>query len=471
VRVEKRNRLKLEPLDLTLDPEPKLKLTMSIDTVAQVTPERRAEAAAIWRALNRSPADINQDYERLQSMSADLTAMRKQVQSNKAELDALRSKAEKADSDRDRITWLLSGIVLALVLALAAALLLRRRPLFANDDKADPNWWRDSKGQELDASHQTVVASRTPEAAVTALPSLDVDLDVFGDAPAPPKHSHLETTPVSAFAHLDFQGSQTANWRSLTSEELHDIQEQADFFVSLGDYDRAVSVLMTHVHASPQNSAIAWMALLQLHHRLNRRSGYEGLRDQMERRMNVKVPEFDDYEKPTAGLESYADALARIVRLWPSPQVVDVIEESIYRLPGAGSDRDEPFELAAFEELLLLHAIAKAVVTEPRATDIALDDSAGAGERFPMTSILPMSSEISGPSEEDMAALATLLAGSRVDINLDEEEKAVATLPTLPDLPKGVPLLDAQGWPVSDGKDNLIEFENFDDVTSRMGKL
>ncbi|MRD48418.1 FimV family protein [Caenimonas koreensis] len=472
VRVDRRSRLKLEPLDLTVDPEPKLKLTMSIDTVPEVTPQKRAEAAAIWRALNRSQADVVQDYERLQAMSADLTAMRQSIQANKAELDAVRAKLEKAESDRDRMTWLLTAIVIALVLALAAALFLRRRGWFAGGDKSEPRWWRDSKGQELDASEPTIVAAAAPASSAVSGKQLDVDLDVFGDAPASAQApaSTESTQPISAFDNLDFQSSQPSSWRSLTTEELHDIQEQADFFVSLGDYDRAVNVLMTHVHASPHNSALAWMALLDLHHRLNRERGYEGLRDQIERRMNVKVPAFNDYLKPTAGLEAYADALARIVSLWPSPRVLDVIEESIYRLPGAASGESERFELAAFDELLLLQSLAKAVVKQPAATDVQLAQEPGAGENFPMTSIQPLSSELAGPSDAEMMVLATLLAGSRIDINLDEEEKPVATLPTLPELPKGAPLHDAQGWPVADDKDNLIEFDDFDDVTSRVGK-
>ena len=52
--------------------------------------------------------------------------------------------------------------------------------------------------------------------------------------------------------------------------------------------------------------------------------------------------------------------MARIVALWPSHKVLEVIEESIFRKPG--SVEGEAFDLDAYRELLLLYAIAKEVV-------------------------------------------------------------------------------------------------------------
>ena len=452
VRIEPRNRLKLDPLDLTVDADPKLRMSMSIDTVPQVTPQQRAEALAVWKALNRTPTDVMQDYERMQAMSSDLSAMRQHIVSNKTELDAMRLQVQKAEQDRDRIMWALSAVIAVLLLVLVLAFFWRRRERAA-DQQADPNWWRDSRVGDLARSDGPLL-DKTQELPAVAGEShgLDLDLSAFGNEPAPPLEK--DSGPISAFSHLDFQGSQPANWRSLTTEELHDIQEQADFFVSLGDYDRAVNVLMSHVHASPQTSALAWMALLDLHHRLQRRQGYEGLRDQIERRMNVKVPEFDRYQEPTAGLEAYGDAMERIMALWPSPRVLDLIEDSVYRLPGGA--HGEPFEMAAFHDLLMLYSLGKAVVAEPETPDIDLGAVPPSAEMdFPMTSIVPLSAELAGPSDEDMMVLSELLAGTRVDIDLD----------TAPDAPQPDKKKEDATVP-----SNLIDFEGFDAATSRLTK-
>ena len=163
--------------------------------------------------------------------------------------------------------------------------------------------------------------------------------------------------------------------------------------------------------------------------------------------------------------------------LWPRRRVLVVIEDAIYRVPRAGEEESGRFGLAAFDELLLLHAIAK-VVTQPQLLDELDNDDGPAGDRFQATTIPPLSEDVSGPTEEDMAALATLLAGSRVDIDLDEVEKKAASsapnlphLPNLPDLPSDAAMRDLHGLPPIDKKGNLIEFDDFDAATSRLSKL
>ena len=60
--------------------------------------------------------------------------------------------------------------------------------------------------------------------------------------------------------------------------------------------------------------------------------------------------------------------MTRIVALWPTPKVLEVIEESTFRKPDSKS---EVFSLAAYRELLLLHAIAKQVVTPSASPKLA----------------------------------------------------------------------------------------------------
>jgi len=55
--------------------------------------------------------------------------------------------------------------------------------------------------------------------------------------------------------------------------------------------------------------------------------------------------------------------LSRITALWPTPKVLDVIEESIFRKPGQGS---QTFDLEAYRELLMLYAVAKELVDDGR---------------------------------------------------------------------------------------------------------
>lgn len=66
--------------------------------------------------------------------------------------------------------------------------------------------------------------------------------------------------------------------------------------------------------------------------------------------------------------------MTRIVALWPTPKVLEVIEESTFRKPDSKS---EVFSLAAYRELLLLHAIAKKVVTPSASPKLAARNTVG----------------------------------------------------------------------------------------------
>jgi hypothetical protein len=68
------------------------------------------------------------------------------------------------------------------------------------------------------------------------------------------------------------------------------------------------------------------------------------------------VPAFDDFSNEGRGLEHYQEVLARILSAWPSSGTLDLIEELIFRKPGS---REEVFDLPAYQELLLLYAVAR----------------------------------------------------------------------------------------------------------------
>ena len=164
--------------------------------------------------------------------------------------------------------------------------------------------------------------------------------------------------------------------------------------------------------------------------------------------MNVIVPEFDAYRNETAGLESYADAIGRITALWPSRRVLDVIEEYIYLIPGAFAP--QPFEMAAFHDLLTLHDLAKAVVDDSGLDEIDLDAPPSQSDEFPLTNAGPVAAELQGPSEEDFKLFATLLAGGRVDVNLED------------------PAASPEKTAGATDQGNLIDFDQFDAATARV---
>jgi hypothetical protein len=179
-----------------------------------------------------------------------------------------------------------------------------------------------------------------------------------------PASAARPSAAATALPREEFLASRGGITRMVGVQELIDVHDKADFFLSIGEYDQAIALLEGHVHDDVETSALAWMDLLELYHSLGRRTEYERLRNEFRQRFTASVPDFEHFDQPSASLENYGRALSRIVALWPSPRVLDVIEESIFRKPGLPGA--EPFSLEAYRELVLLFHVAKELAEEAK---------------------------------------------------------------------------------------------------------
>jgi hypothetical protein len=147
--------------------------------------------------------------------------------------------------------------------------------------------------------------------------------------------------------------------KSFDVQELFDVQEQAEFFSSVGQYHRAVDVLKDHVRQNPDVSALAYLDLFSLLHKLGRRKDYDELTAKFNEQFSVEVPKFDEYGSASVKhLDDYGPAMDSIAGLWPDEEAMDVIAELIFRKPKEGQT---PFSLEAYRELLMLYAILRDV--------------------------------------------------------------------------------------------------------------
>ncbi len=210
--------------------------------------------------------------------------------------------------------------------------------------------------------------------------------------------------PLSRRDGADFAMSMTHPSRAVKAEELFDVQQQTDFFVSLGQHEQAIEVLRSHIDDSGETSALVYLDLFNLYHQLKREADYEALRENFNQRFNGKIPAFEFCNDSSPGLEAYQVALSRIEALWPSPKVLDIIEESIFRRPDAGA---EPFDLEAYRELLMLYSVAKEIIhpdmdARLKKSKFYLPDSPADDDsrttKFVSTSIQPLSASVVGMS-------------------------------------------------------------------------
>jgi hypothetical protein len=265
--------------------------------------------------------------------------------------------------------------------------------------------------------------------------------------------------------------SQPGPGRSVATEELFDVQQQADFFVSLGETDKAIAVLKDHLSESQEPSPLAYLDLLKLYHQLGYEAEYTALREEFNRTFNASAPLFEHYTDDGRGLDSYETAFGRIQALWPQPRVLDVIEQSIFK---EANDFDgEVFGLEAYRELLLLHSIAKEMIKREQ-------DDPGEPVDFQHTSIKPLKAaahsgvaaavaaaaaaqdRLSQPNSEEMP-MASPRLGLDVDLDaLSENSAFEASLPevAVPVEPTSKPMAPPGKSSAPEG--NLIDFEVLD---------
>lgn len=369
------SRLRLTPLDIGPEHDPVLHFARELTLPGSDGAQARAAAAALWQATRRTPEEMMEDGLKLQALSRDIASLREQTQQNAAAVNAMRGQVQKARIERNQVSML--ALVLAALLLAAAGWLL----------------WRWRQAQRLAGVSRWFEANRSdtvpagPGAGTAFGADTAPDTDPTGGHPAPapspaPVHPHLRTAPLDvaatraaiaswrpADAGGEFQPSLGGALRMVGVRELLDVHDKAHFFLSIGQPEQAAAVLESHIHDQVETSALAWLDLLQLYHTMGRRADFERLRSDFRQRFTAQVPDFERFGEPTGSLENYSRALSRIVALWPSRRVLEVIEETIFRKPGLPGA--EVFSLEAYRELVLLYHIALEVAPP--------QDSASAG--------------------------------------------------------------------------------------------
>lgn len=368
-----RARLEVLPLDLTMDWEPTLKVgSLEISTPTE-DPQRRAQAAALWRALNASAEDVLRASGQLDGLEKNLQTLSGQIQRNQQLLTEMEARVRAAQEERfhNPLVWTLGGLVF--VLAALAVFLWRGKTLDA------PPWWTPASGHTLSKAAVAAEAptKRTPEpkrampAAVASVPPPDSQIDIAlsdsgfsvqtgATAPrtAPGVTPSRFDGPPSG--HSDFAHSVTGSLRAINTQELVDVRQQADFFLALGQHDEAIRVLQNGIGQSGDSNPLIFLDLVAILHNLGRREEYEQVRTTFNALYTGHVPAFAEYTAHGDGLLAYQGICDHIAELWPTDWAMEFIEHCLVR--DATDSADRGFELSAFRDLLMLHGIVGKIV-------------------------------------------------------------------------------------------------------------
>jgi len=316
-------------------------------------------SAASGATIGLSDLD-DPDTRQLRALEQSIQAVKHDSQLQREQAQKLQAELAQSQSRSDWLPWLAGLLAIALAAICALAWRLRQRNRIAHSD-----WFNESR---LGAS--TPEPAETPPALAPAADSRErapvpaASADAFADS------QYLDDSDaggvsvvhdVAATRPLDRQAMaaavvKEATPRELSVEELLDLEQQADFFIALGQEDAAVDLLMSHLRSAGGQSPLPYTKLLEIYRRQGDRSAYERTRARFNRRFNAYAPDWDTGPGAGRPLEDYPETVALLESAWHSPiDAMALLEGLLFKR----DDTSELFDLPAYRDVLLLYSLAR----------------------------------------------------------------------------------------------------------------
>ena len=320
-----------------------------------VEPVLAAAAPASAAMPDAQAEQLARERQRIQLLEEGLAALRNDSQATQKSLATLHARLKESEAQRYANPLVYALAWLSALLALALAGLWWRQSRARNSAQ----WWAPpaqasaaSRASALEAAGSAPIPlGVTPTAAGAFETSIAIDED---DLPAlAPATPITRAAPFSAIA----LGPEVAERpRELSVEELIDLEQQAEFFIVLGQDEAAIELLMSHVRSDGGISPLPYLKLLEIYRRRGDNDAYERIRDRFNRRFNAYAPDWDSDLQQGRALEGYPDIIARLQGLWASPvRVMETLDASLFRR----NRSSDTFDLPAYRELLFLYSIAR----------------------------------------------------------------------------------------------------------------
>ena len=347
---------------LKLDPQPFLPAPGEVAVPAALP----ASAAA------SAPSDeVVQQALHIQALQNDVKTLKELAAKNQASLMEFQTKLRQAEAERVPMSWFFLVVGLLLASLGALAWLLRKQQ---KAQKAD--WWQHAQNDAQETQVITPASTLQPAAPATdfgkfvatrvtstttevqstqAEPDLDLDIDLNSLSTAGKAQTASEPLAVDPIDEF-------CAGRNINLETISDIRQQAEFFVSLGQTDRALNILRKQILESTEPNPLVYLDLLSLYHSLGLKADFRELRSAFNQFFNVVAPDFPTYNLEGRDLLEYAEPLAVLSRFWPNIEAIAFLEACIFHNDAAPMQLS--FDLAAFRDLLMLHAVAEKVTSD-----------------------------------------------------------------------------------------------------------
>ena len=159
--------------------------------------------------------------------------------------------------------------------------------------------------------------------------------------------------------------------RDVSAEELIDLEQQAEFFVVLGQDDAAIDLLVSHLRDTGGASPLPYLKLLDIYRRADDREAYERTRDRFNHRFNALAPAWGE---PTGERRARSRTTRRSCAAAGASGRAGRRDGRAARRCCSASDGGELFDLPAYRELLFLYALARDLLDAEPATGAPVVD-------------------------------------------------------------------------------------------------
>lgn len=389
------NKTNTNPPQQTAEPKDTLKLSddlpilsqglrlsdqLSTSRGAQSNIEDLRAAQAQLAAMLRDEKPVPVSQEKLQGEQQKILSLQQEAQQLKRQSQLDKAALEEARENSFSRNWMMGlGAFIVAGLAIIALLLLyvsRMRK------KMHATWWQQKEPAsepESKKNIEEIVDSIQASYGPTTTSSLYQVHDDEDDRPAnsrpvtaPVRKStadsslgKLETPSVFSKAYvptLEDSNSSTFNFfstkgQSVKVEEISDVTQEAEFWISVNDPQRAIEILEPQADVDQPESPVPWLYLLDLYRVTASKEKYDALRDRFIVFFNANIPEFetDPATLPSRHLDDFEHLMNRICQMWSSNDILPFLESLLV------DDRDGKrmgFELPVYRDILLLISVA-----------------------------------------------------------------------------------------------------------------
>ena len=328
--------------------------------------------------LFRSASAASEAERVSEAQRAQIAELQRQLEQSKLDTEVsnaaaakLQARLQAAEAKRYSLPWLVALTLSVAVSLFGLAVLLDRRRLAR--PPLQPSWSVErAQTRPAPSALEPVPSTAMASARSMMRPLNDDPLDALmstGPLPfsrtAPPAVAPPASLPPVIEAPFTVtevvSGTRTpaeplSSASPVTADALIDLEQQAEFFIALGQEDTAVDLLDGFSRGAGGACPLPYLMLLAIHRRRGDSVAHAAVRERYEKRFNRASPAWEGQPAAATSIADHAEEMRRIESVWSDPPAAMRLVESLLVHGGTPA---EAFDLHCLGELQFLYLLAR----------------------------------------------------------------------------------------------------------------